>query len=169
MSDAPQGRPPRGLVGDIHRARQGSKASAEELREFVRKFRGKAPQEMLGLVAGSGLIRSTALATVITVAFMALFTLWPYFTSKSQASAKADKPVAAPTAAPAAAPAASVPAATVAVTDAAKPAVAPPPSATGTPQQPDVLDRLGIGETKNADPKKNPLEAGADDLLKDLK
>lgn len=168
MSDAQQGRPPRGLAGDIHRAREGSKASAEELREFVRKFRGKAPQEMLGLVAGSGLIRSTALATVITVAFMAVFTIWPYLTAKPQATAKAVPPAAAPATAPAVAPAASVPAAPVATADAAKP-VAPPPSATGTPKQPDVLDRLGIGETKTADPKKNPLEAGADDLLKDLK
>jgi cytoskeletal protein RodZ len=168
MSDASGGRPPRGLARDLHRAREGTKASAEELREFVRQFRGKNPQEMLGLVAGSGLVRSTILATVLTVGFMAVFTIWPYLTYEPKATAKANKPAAAPSPAPA--PTASTPAApaAAATADAAKPA-APPTAATGTPKQPDVLQRLGIGETKASDPKKNPLEAGADDLLKDLK
>lgn len=157
------GRPPRGLVGDIHRARTGAKASAEELRAFVRDFRGRSPQEMLGLVAASNLIQATLLATVITFIFMAGFTVGPYMMKKAY-------PVAAKTskkpAASAPAPSASAAPAPVAATATA----APLPVATGTgPATPDVLNTLGIGETKASDPKKNPLEAGGDDLLKDLK
>ncbi len=157
------GRPPRGLVGDIHRARTGAKASAEELRAFVRDFRGRSPQEMLGLVAASNLIQATLLATVITFIFMAGFTVGPYMMKKAY-------PVAAKTskkpAAPAPAPSASAAPAPVAATATAAPLAV----ATGTgPATPDVLNTLGIGETKASDPKKNPLEAGGDDLLKDLK
>ncbi|MFP6903856.1 MAG: hypothetical protein VCG02_01470, partial [Verrucomicrobiota bacterium] len=32
----------------------------------------------------------------------------------------------------------------------------------------DLLDKLGVGETKVAPPKENPLESSADDLFKDL-
>ena len=158
------GRPPRGLVGDIHRARTGAKASAEELRAFVRDFRGRSPQEMLGLVAASNLIQATLLATVITFIFMAGFTVGPYMMKKAYPTAAktSKKPAAA-----APAPSASAAPAPVAATTTA---AAPLPVATGTgPATPDVLNTLGIGETKVSDPKKNPLEAGGDDLLKDLK
>jgi hypothetical protein len=168
MSDSVSnsGRPPRGLVGDIHRARTGAKATAEELRAFVRDFRGRSPQEMLGLVAASNLIQATLLATVITFIFMASFTVGPYMMKKAYpVAAKTSKKPAA--AAPAPAPSASAAPAPVAATTAT---AAPLPVATGTgPATPDVLNTLGIGETKASDPKKNPLEAGADDLLKDLK
>lgn len=166
MSDAPETRPPRGLARDIHTAREGAKASAAELREYVAKFRGKSPQEMLGLVAGSSLVQGTILATVITVVFLAAFTVGPYVWKKMSppvAKAPPPKPAAAAPAATSTAPA------PIASATAAKPiatASAAPPNA--APPDP-VLDRLGIGEAKTADPKKNPLDAGADDLLKDLK
>lgn len=168
MSEMNEATPPRGLKGDIHRARNGAKASAAELREFVREFRGRSPQEMLGLVAGSNLVQATVLATVITLIFMTAFTVGPYFYKK--ANPVAAKPSKAPAAAaPAPAPSATA-AAPVATAAPAATTSAPLPVATGTgPATPDVLNTLGIGETKVADPKKNPLEAGGDDLLKDLK
>ena len=166
MSEVNESRP-RGLKGDIHRAHTGAKASAAELREFVREFRGRSPQEMLGLVAGSNLVQATILATVITIIFMAAFTVGPYFYNK--ANPVAAKPAKAPAAAAPAPTASATAAAPVAATTAAT-AAAPLPVATGTgPDTPDVLNTLGIGETKVSDPKKNPLEAGGDDLLKDLK
>jgi hypothetical protein len=161
MSDAHQGRPPRGLARDFHRARAGTKASAEELRAYVQQFRGKSPQEMLGLVTGSGLVRSTVLATVLTVIGMAAFTLGPYVWNKmSPPVAKTPKspPAAAVTAPATPAPAAPAPPATVAV-----------PAGTNVPPSADVLEKLGLGESKAKPPTKNPLEAGGDDLLKDLK
>jgi predicted flap endonuclease-1-like 5' DNA nuclease len=168
MSEVNESRP-RGLKGDIHLARNGAKATAAELREFVREFRGRSPQEMLGLVAGSNLVQATILATVITVIFMAAFTVGPYFYKK--ANPVAAKPAKAPAAAaPAPAPTASATAAAPVAATTAATAAAPLPVATGTgPATPDVLNTLGIGETKVSDPKKNPLEAGGDDLLKDLK
>ena len=171
MSDAPQGGSPRGLARDFHRAKQGTTASAAELREFVQKLHGKSPQEMLGLVAGSNLIQSTILATIITFVLILAFTIVPYALDRnSPATAKAELPVpAAP--APAAAPTATAAVAATPATPTAAPtgsAALPATSPNAAPPDP-VLDRLGIGETKAADPKKNPLEAGADDLLKDLK
>lgn len=164
-------RPPRGLKGDIHRAREGATASAAELREFVRQCRGKSPQEMLGLVAGSSLVQGTILATIITVIFMGAFTVGPYVMNKAVPPvAKAPKP--APAAAPAAAPNATASTAAPA-TAASLPATSGPAVPTDPLAPPgsksDIANKLGIGETKIADPKKNPLDAGADDLLKDLK
>jgi len=181
MSDVPETQPPRGLARDLHRARHGAQATAEELRAYVKQFSGKKPQEMLGLVAGSSLVQGTILASIITVVFMAAFTVGPYVWKRmsppvAKASTKLVPAAAAP--APAATPAAATPGATPATAAAAgtAPAAAPgtasavPPTAPPGAVPPDpVLDRLGIGETKTADPNKNPLEAGADDLLKDLK
>lgn len=168
MSDAPETRPPRGLARDFHTARQGAQASADELREYVAKFRGKSPQEMLGLVAGSNLVQGTVLATVVTVVFLAAFTVGPYVWKKmSPPVAKAPPPKAAAPA-PAAASTATAPQPAAAV--AAGTAAAPVPAATMSVPKDPVLERLGIGEVKMADPKaKNPLDAGADDLLKDIK
>jgi hypothetical protein len=178
-----EARSPRGLKGDIHRAREGAKASAAELRQFVADFRGKAPQEMLGMVAGSGLVQGTIVATIVTVLFMAGFTVGPYVwkksappvAKKSAPAAEAPKPAAPAAAAPAAAPAGNAPATAAANPAAPGPSGAPSTGGPGTaapgagPGGPEVLNRLGVGETKTADPKKNPLENSADDLLKDLK
>lgn len=166
MSDSPETRPPRGLARDIHTARRGAQASAEELRQYVAQFRGKSPQEMLGLVAGSSLVQGTVLATIVTVVFLAAFTIGPYMWNKmSPPVAKAPPPKAAAPA-PAATPNASAPAPAVAAGTAA----APVPAATVSVPKDPVLERLGIGEVKMADPKaKNPLDGGADDLLKDIK
>lgn len=168
MSDAPETRPPRGLARDIHTARTGAKASAAELREYVAQFRGKNPQEMLGLVAGSSLVQGTVLATVITVVFMAAFTVGPYVWNRmAPPVAKAPPPKAA---APAAAATPTTAGPQPATPVAAATAAAPAPAATAAAPRDPVLDRLGIGEVKMADPKaKNPLDAGADDLLKDIK
>jgi hypothetical protein len=157
--------PPRGLRGDIHRAREGASASAEELREFVAQLRGRSPQEMLGVISASDLVRATVLATVITVVGIAAFTVGPYLWNKSH-------PQAAPAAAPVAAPAgpAKPASTTVAGPAGSRPAGGLPPAGLGpagsTPVDP--LSALKVNEVKNADPKKNPLENSNDDLLKDI-
>ena len=161
--------PPRGLRGDIHRAREGAAAGAEELREFVKQLRGRSPKEALGVIAASDLVRATILATVITVIGLAAFTVGPYLWNKSKAPKEA--PTAAP-AAPAAAPAAP---AKPAPTTVAGPAGSLPPGglppaglapAGSTPVDP--LSALKVNEVKTADPKSNPLENSKDDLLKDI-
>lgn len=161
MSDSQESQPRRGLAGEIHRARTGAKATAAELREFVQEFRGRTPQEMFGYVAGNSLFQATMLATAVTAVLMLAFTIGPYIWYPPVAVAAKPAPAAAPKAAPSATAAAPVASGTA--------AVAPPPAAVATGTAPNVLGTLGIGETKIVDPKKNPLEAGGDDLLKDLK
>jgi hypothetical protein len=169
MSDAPKNPPPmpRGLVGDVRRARAGATASAAELREFVSQLRGRSPQEMLGAVAESNLVRATVLATVITVVFLALGTILPFAWNRMYPE-KAAPPAAAAPAAPSTAPAASAPAAGPA--GSAPPTYVLPaagPAAGSAPADP--LAPQGINDVKTADPNKNPLLNRGDDLLKELK
>lgn len=156
MSEAKYEAKPRGLARDIHRAREGATATAGELREFVKQLKGRSPQEMLGIVAGSGLVRSTVLATVITVVFMVGFTVGPYLYGKANpkqpvADAEAAKP-----AAPAAPTAAAAPAAAAAAP--AGPAVAgtvlsASPGAGRAPTDPTMTDPLkAANEVKSFDP-----------------
>lgn len=140
---------------DVRRLVQDGSASVSEVRDFIRQMRGKSPQEVLGSVAQSNLTSGVVLATVLTVGFMAAFTVGPYVLA-SRAPKKSPKPAVAEAAKQ---PAESKP-------DAA--ASASPATAEKTPDQ-KVQDALGVSEVKESDPKRNPLEDKADDLLKDIK
>jgi hypothetical protein len=181
MSDhsQPPALPPRGILGDIHRARTGASASAKELQEFVAQLRGRSPQEMLGMIAGSDLVRATTLATVITVVFMAAFTVGPYLLNKREKEKAAAVPVVAPTApapnAVAPAPQSTAPSSAAvagpagsAPGGAVPPGGLPPAGRPGASGPRDPLAPSGVNETKTADPNKNPLENRTDDLLKDI-
>lgn len=176
---------PRGLARDIERIKVGGTATAAELREFIGSLKGKRPQEVMGAVTGSGLVQCTTLATIITTLFLALFTVGPYVWNKLNPVAKTAQaaPAAATTAQPTA-PASAQPAATQPEKNTAPAKNDAPPTKGETaksgappidPLEPSAankqkaLEKLGIGETKASDPKKNPLENSADDLLKDLK
>jgi hypothetical protein len=178
MNNPPQ-LPPRGFRGDIRRAREGAAASAKELREFVAQLRGRSPQEMLGMIAASDLVRATVLATFITVVLLAGFTVGPYLWNKSHPKAPtAVAPATAPSAPAAvnsAAPAPGAPASGApAPTTVAGPASSLPPGGIPSGVRPgasgprDPLAPLGVNETKTADPNKNPLINSNDDLLKDI-
>ena len=158
---------PFGIGRDLDRLKTGGAATAAELREFLGQMRGKRPQEVLGLVAGSGLAKSMLTATLGCLVLMAALTVIPYFLYH-----RGPKPAA--KAAPKAAAAQAVPAKTAAAqpdapkTDqAAKTAKAPAPESTSAP--PAHVERaikaMGMDETKLADPKKNPLEKSLDKLL----
>lgn len=168
---APMGRKLRRLGADVA-------ASSDELREFLQQFRGKSPQEVLGLVAQSGLVRATCTAAVGCVILVAVFTVLPYawgrafgrtVSSRSAREAAAsgvkEPPAAAPTDAASGPPAANQDAPAVAADTPATnhDAVGQPP-----PESEAILERLNI-DTKAADPDVNPLEDSADDLLDDLK
>lgn len=68
----------RGFMHEMKNLRDNSAASAGELREFMKEFKGKSPQEMLGVLAQSGLVKCTAIATLGTLALLAAFTVGPY-------------------------------------------------------------------------------------------
>ena len=152
----------KGIVRDIRRIRAGSAMTATELREFIRQFKGKSPQEVLGTVAQSGLSRAVGVATVGCVALVAVFTILPYAWGKIvPAETKPERKPTAASAAPAS------PASEQHAAAAPQTAAAAPSAAVGASQ--DLLDKLGEGDAKTSDPRSNPLEESADDLLKDLK
>ena len=155
---------PRGISGDLHRLRTHGGASAAEIRDFVGRLHGKSPQEVLGAVTGSNLVRCMTLSTVTFALLLAAFTVVPWMLNngdgeKQAAAAGSPQPSAAP---PGATPAGQSPANSAETTTAAAPA-----GDTETALSPEqkTVDALGIGETKTADPKANPLDKNLDNLL----
>lgn len=177
---------PLGVGRDLARLRSESAATAAELREFLGQMRGKRPQDVLGLVAGSGLARAMLIATLGCVVLMAALTVIPYFlyhrgappaaqpaakTVPAKAAAKTAPAETTAEKAPAAEPAA--PAGTAAARaeparndPAAKGVKAPAPGAAGSPEHVQrAIKAMDMDETKLADPKKNPMEKSLDKLL----
>ncbi len=148
----------------LHGMRANGAASAAELREFLSRMRGKPPQEVLGLIAQSGLARAMFLATLITVALLAVTTVVPFVWNKATGGT-------AQQAASKAAPEkrggsqGSGEQATGAKTDAAS--AAAESGKTANPKEA-ALSKLGVGDTKTTPRNVNPLEGRADDILKDF-
>lgn len=186
---APVGRKLRRLGADVA-------ASGDELREFLQQFRGKSPQEVLGLVASSGLVRATCMAAAGCVVLVAVFTVLPYAWgrafgragSSAAADATKDRSSAVPPggasssdgggqrgageagstqAGSTQAGSARAGAAAGSATGAAGEVL----DAAGQPPPPGseaILDKLNI-DAEPVDPGVNPLEDATDDLLDDLK
>ena len=133
---------------DLRQMSTNSKASVAELKSFLRELKGKSPQEMLGVVAASQLVRSIMLSTILVIAAIGLFTAIPFFLREPQSPGTAQS--AAPTAPPA-------------TEKASMPATPPAPAKPAEP-----LSELGVGEERQAPPNINPLESKSDDFLKDL-
>jgi hypothetical protein len=160
-----------GIVRDLQRLKTHGTASVAELREFLAQTRGRSPQEVLGMVAGSQLMRSIAVATVGAVVVLVVGTVGPWWWYGAPAGAKpAAKPAVAPqAAAPApAAPAKSAPAEQLKPTGPAAPAAATADSQPSPADAEKAVKVMGLGETKVADPNKNPLEKSLDNLLDKL-
>lgn len=136
---------------EIRNIQRNGAASMNELREFVAGLHGKNPQEVLGAVAESQLLRSIVMATFGIAALLVFLTVTPYFMQKLTKA----PPVATPAAAdetPDTQPTTDVPADAPA---AANPGMTPA----------DAPAAMGIGETKVADPSANPLDKELDGLL----
>ena len=142
------------IASDLKKIRRNTAASSHEIREFLAQMRGKSPQEMLGMLASSSLVKCTLQSGIGWLVVIVVFTLGPWLWSMiNPPTPKVAQP----------------PAATAAVTPtAAAPAPAEPKAAEPTPPA-KVTEKLGIGETKEAPANQNPLEKASDDLLKDLK
>lgn len=172
--------PKRGISGDLQRIKAGTAATNEELREFMRKLKGKRPQEVMGLVAQSGLFQGVALATIGCVVLIGTMTVVPFVWGRVFGG-------------PADGTSATVKAATDATSESNPQAAhqdadagsADPGGAEGgktasTPSRDEsansknmtadekLLDKLDM-ESKASDPDSNPLEDSAEDLLNDLK
>lgn len=148
--------------GGVKRTRVEASATAAELREFISSMKGKSPQEMLGSVAQSGLVRATTEATIWTLVLMAGFTLVPYFMKSKDAKAGPQ---------PAAATAKKDD-----KVDASKASAQASKESTDTSASADkpsdvqrAAKAMGLDETKTADPKLNPREKDLDSLLDAVK
>jgi hypothetical protein len=131
---------------DLRELRTNSNATVQELQEFLREFRGKGPQEMLGVVATSQLFRATILSIVLVAGAIFVLTAIPYFFGEDPTAEPEPIAVAA---APAPAPPVTTP-------------QLPPPATPGP------LAPLGVNEKLPAAPNTNPLEDKGEDFLKDL-
>lgn len=141
---------------DLRELKGNSRATVAELREFLHELKGKSPQEMLGLVAGSQLVRALVLSTTLVFAAIVIFTVIPYMVGDKPEPSTEPDPVAA---APSPEPTPPEPESTPDEPPAPEPAPVP---------EPDPLSKLGVGEELQAPPDKNPLEDTGDDFLKDL-
>ncbi len=158
-------------TGDLRNLQRNSTAVAGEFREFLAKMEGKSPQEVLGAIATSGLGKSFVTATVMFVVLTAVLTVTPYawglvFGGSDATEEVAETAAETPADKPAGADAATGEGAATANSDAtaAGAEAAGIDPATGK----ELVDKLGVGETKDAPENVNPLESAADDLLKGL-
>jgi hypothetical protein len=146
-SSAPK--PLASTTAEIRQLSRNTSATAAELKAFLAEFKGRSPQEMLGLVAASKLVRSLVISTVLVIIGILLFTAIPFFLRGDEAAAAeaAETPVAANKA----------------------PEPAPPEPAPAPESVPEVdLSKLGVTEEKEAPPDVNPLETKGDDFLDGL-
>ena len=145
------------VKSDLGKLSRNASASAVELREFLAEMRGKSPREMLGTVATSNLGKSLIQAVGGVVVAIILFTLIPFAFNKMTSSGKStEQPQEQAPSSPA----------TASATKQSTPAE-PPLNPDAKPGQ--ALEKLGIGESREAPLSVNPLEDSSDDILKDLK
>jgi len=151
-----------GIARDVRQLRTQGKATADELRVFLAQARGRSAQEVLGMVAGSRLTQSIAQAALGAVLLLAVCTIVPWLLSD-----KAEK-------SPASANAAATPPASTETSNTAQTPTELESATTDTNAAPSPADAqeavkvMGLGDTKTADPKSNPLENKLDNLLDDL-
>lgn len=165
-ANGPQTNAPRGVARDIHRIKQGTTATAAELREFISQMKGRGPQEVLGVIAQSSLMQGVVMATILTILGFAVFTVGPYYLYPPVVKAPKAAPPAAAAAQNTEAAATDKPASEQAAGKAADTAA----TKSGEPElSKKTLERLGVDEVKQSDASSNPLENKGDDLLNDLK
>lgn len=159
-------------------------ATVDELKDFLQGMKGKSAQEVLGVIAQSGLVRAVTQATVATLVLVAVFTVGPYMlygrngakpaaASGDNAKQNTDSQAATSPNAAAASNTSAAAGASGAGTPAVEGASSPTGGATTPAGAPADLERaaqvLGVGETKGADPKSNPREKDLDSLLDKIK
>ena len=151
------------LGRDFKNLSRNVSATAGELREFLTQMKGKGPKEMLGLVAQSTLFKGIQQSVIIFVSIILVFTIIP-FTINFFAPEDDKQTVTEASASPSAEESTQQEEDTI-------------PNEEGTIQTPlgetatgnPVIDTLGIGETKEAPTKVNPLDDTGDDLFDELK
>jgi len=158
-----------GINRDPKHHHKSARETAAELQQFLDKSRDRSVEDALGDMGRGSLTAGMVWATVGWVVALVVFTALPYGWSKvfpSTRTAQANS--AQKTAPPATTPAAATNATTVATTPAPSTAAGNPsanPAEPTTAQRDEAIRRMGLGETKIADPDSNPLESKLDSLL----
>lgn len=147
-----------GLAQEFRQLTEDGSASAAELQEFLSHLRGRSPEEVMGVVAQSGLIRSTLTATVGCVVLLAVFTVVPYALRDSAVTAKKD----------ASAPSSNDSATTNADAAPAESETAGSSDTTAASNEPDLeraADAMGISGAAEADADTDSLDNKLEKLL----
>lgn len=150
---------PQGMFKDVKRLRSDGTASVEELRAFLGELKGRSPQEMLGIMAESGLVRGMVSATIATVALLFVFTIGPWAYGELAGEPEQAKTATRPEPADSAAAKTPVDLATQAASAAASvgdPGSTPPAPA-GQPDLGAASKALGISEAKTGEPNLDSL------------
>ena len=132
-----------------------------EIREFLDGLQERTPQEAIGMSGDGDLIRYLVVAIVASIALAFAGTALPYFWPDTDPTTAVRKKNSA--AEEGAAATGTVADAAVSTADPTTTAVTPSGETVANPDQ--VLESLGVGEARQADPKKNPLEDNLDKLL----
>ncbi len=158
-----QPKPSSGISGDMQRLKADASSTADEVREFISTLKGRSPQEVLGAVSESGLVRATLQAAIGCVVLLVAGSVLPWVWKSEEPAAKAaetqavaSEPVAAETAQP---------------NPSTETASTKPRSSTDAPTGSDATRAaaaMKIDETVVTDPKKNPLDGNLDKLLDGL-
>ena len=132
-----------------------------EIRKFLDGLQERTPQEAIGMSGDGDLIRYLVVAIVASIALAFAGTALPYFWLDTDPTTAVRKKNSA--AEEGAAATGTVADAAVSTADPTTTAVTPSGETVANPDQ--VLESLGVGEARQADPKKNPLEDNLDKLL----
>jgi len=154
-------REPAGLSRDLHRLKKHGGMSLAELRDFVRQLHGRKPSEVLGIVSSSALIRALLESTIYLGIGIAVLTIIPFMMADDQEKPGADANTQAAVSSET----------TPAAANAGVGTAASPAGSDGSVSAEDAqkaVKVMGLGETKAADPNKNPLD-NIDNLLDDVK
>jgi len=154
--------PATGIAGDMKRLHGDATATAAELREFVATLKGRSPAEVLGAIGESSLFQGIVQATVGCVVILVVFTVGPYlwYGPAEAATPDAEASVADVAAQPAAA---ATPDAAATTVDSGTADTEASGQAGSEVEQ--AAKAMGIDETRQADPKSNPLDKNLDSLL----
>lgn len=133
-----------------------------EIRSFLHGLQERTPQEAIGMSGEGDLVRYLVVAVAASVALAFAGTALPYFWPGNDptTAVRKERPASEEGAAAAGAVAADAAASTA---DSPTTAMTPSGEPVANPDQ--VLESLGVGEARQADPKKNPLEDNLDKLL----
>jgi hypothetical protein len=158
---------------DIKKLKENISFTATDLTRFLGEMKGKSPKEMLGLVAQSTLFKGMVTSTLFFVAIILVFTVIPFTLNKLNPPEKTQvqEEVESGDEDENAQNANTTQGTTKGQTANAQ---QPATDADGNPlpsgsSANDVVDTLGIGETKVSAPNVNPLDDTGNDLFDELK